>query len=139
MSKGLVVASYLLFLFVLVFGTEPYFGPTCAFFGFAVFFVRSLLLFGVSACVVFFYGFWFVFVIFLILVVILGLSVLDCSVLMLLILLHVLAARLSVGVFGLPFEGNPPGGAHGYGQLGGVNIFFGFSHRGVWMKTGAGP
>ena len=41
-------------------------------------------------------------------------------------------------VFGLPFGGNFPGGSYGYGQPGGVNIFFGFSHnRGVWVKTAA--
>ena len=72
------------------------------------------------------------------LVVILGLSFLDCSVQMLLLLLHVLAARLSVGFFGLPFYGNTPGGSYGYGQPGGVNLFFGFSdNQGVWVKTAA--
>ena len=134
----------LFFFCVLVFGTQPSFGPlvSCA----CILWIRcllcsssSLLSSCVSACVVFFYGFWFV-CSFSILVVILGLSFLDCSVLMLLIPLHVLAARLSLWVFGLPFYGNPPRGSYGYGQPGGVNIFFGFSHnRGVWVKTGAAP
>ena len=56
--------------------------------------------------------------------------------------LHVLAARLCVCVcfLGLPFEGNHHGKSYGYGQPGGVNIVFGFSHnRGVWVKTAAGP
>ena len=66
----------------------------------------------------------------------LGLSSLDCSVLMLLLLLRVLAARLCVWVFGLPFGGNPPGGRMDMGQPGGGHIFFGFSHnQGVWVKT----
>ena len=40
------------------------------------------------------------------------------------------------GFSGCLFAGNPLGGSYGYGQPGGVNIFFGFSHhRGVWVKT----
>ena len=55
---------------------------------------------------------------------------------MLFLLLNVLSARLCVGgFFGLPFEGNHHGKSYGYGQPGGVNIFFGFSHnRGFWVK-----
>ena len=71
--------------------------------------------------------------------VILGLPFLHCSVLMLLLPLHVLAARLSVG-FGAAFLQEPFGGSFGYGQQGGVNIFLDFSHsRGVRVKAGDVP
>ena len=111
-----------------------------AFFGFVVFFVRALPFFCVSACVVFLL--WVLVCFLSILVVILGLSFLDCSVRMLFLLLRVLAARLCVCVcfLGLPFQGNHHGKSYGYGQPGGVNIFFGFSHnRGFWVKTAAVP
>ena len=130
----------LIYLFLcLVFGTQPSFGPTCLLCLHSLDSLSSLFelfFFCVSACVVFLL--WVLVCFLSILVVILGLSFLDCSILMLLLLLRVLAARLCVWVFGLPFGGNPPGGSYGYGQPGGVNIFFGFSHnRGVWVKTAA--
>ena len=108
-----------------------------AFFGFVVFFVRALL-FCVSACVVFFYGFWFVSCQFLS-------SSWDCLSLIALSWCCFFYSCLGcsfvcVWVFGLPFGGSPPGGggSYGCGQPGGVNIFFGFSHnRGVWVKTAA--
>ena len=125
-----------------MFGTKPFFRSNLSLvpvlFGYVVFFVRALLIFCVSACVVLFL--WVPVCFFAILVVILGLSFLRCSVLMLNLLLHVLAARLPVGFFGLRFDGSPPGGSFGYGQPARVNIFVGFSHnRGVWVKTGAVP
>ena len=66
-----------------------------AFFGFVVFFVRAFPFFVFLFVWCFCYGFWFVSC----LVVILGLSFLDCSVLMLFILVNVLSARLCVGGF----------------------------------------
>ena len=68
-----------------------------AFFGFVVFFVRALPFFCVSACVVLLL--WVLVCFLSILVVILGLSFLNCSVLMLFLLLNVLSARLCVGGF----------------------------------------
>ena len=51
-----------------------------------------------------------------------------------------LVVCVCVCFLGLSFEGNHPGKSYGYGQPGGVNIIFGFSHnRGVWVKTAAVP
>ena len=61
--------------------------------------------FCVSACVVFLL--WVLVCFLSILVVILGLSFLDCSVLMLFLLLNVLSARLCVGGFWAAFWGEP--------------------------------
>ena len=139
------VRDYLLLLicsvFVWVFRAQPSFGPTCVLCLHSLDSLSSLFELFFSFLFLLVWCFlWVLVCFFSIIVVILGLSFLDCSVLMLLLLLHVLAARLSVGVFGLPFYGNPPGGSYGYGQPGGVNICFGFSHnRGVWVKTGAVP
>ena len=97
---------------------------------FVLFLLLCFCLFGVWGVLLCFFGMLFV---------ILGLSFLHCSVLMLL-LLHALAARLSAWVSGLVFVWEPFGGSFGYGHEGGVNIFFSFSHnRGVWVKTGAAP
>ena len=99
--KGFFVASYLLLFCCFGVLKRAFFRSNLslvpAFFGVAVFFVRALLIFGVSACVVFFL--WVLICFLSILFVILDLSLLGCSVLMVLVLLHVLAARLSVGGF----------------------------------------
>ena len=59
------------------------------------------------------------------LVVILGLSFLDCSVLMLLLLfMSWLLVCVCVCFLGLPFQGKHHGKSYGYGQPGGVNKFF---------------
>ena len=124
-----------------MFGTEPSFGPTCLLCLHSLDLLSSLFkFFFVSVFLLVWCFLWVLVCFFSILVVILGSSFLGCSVLMLFFVLHVLVARLSEWVFGLPFYGNPRGWSCGYGQPGGVNIFFGFSHNhGVWVKTGAVP
>ena len=98
---------------------------------------KSSSFFGVSACVVFLL--WVLVCFLWILVVILRLSFLDCSVLMLFLLLRVLPARLCVWVgFWAAFWRELSGGGRMDMAKGGVNMFFGFSHnRGVWVKTAA--
>ena len=66
--------------------------------------------------------------------------VFPCCVVVLVFLLHVLAACFCVWALVLSFCGNLVGGSFGYGRPGGVNIFFGFSqNRSVWVRTGTGP
>ena len=124
-----------------MFGTQPSLGPTCLLCLHFLDSLSSLFELFLFLCFCLCGVLLWVLVCFLsIFVVILGLSFLDCSVLMLFILLRVLAARLCVGGFlGCLLAGTfRGGGSYGYGQPGGVNIFFGFSHsRGVWVKTAA--
>ena len=108
-----------------------------AFFGFVVFFVRALPFFFVFLFVwCFCYGFWFVSCQFLS-------SSWDCLSLIALswccffYFVSWLLVCVWVG-FWAAFWRELSGGSYGYGQPGGVNIFFGFSHsRGVWVKTAA--
>ena len=89
-----------LFLLCLVFGTQPSFGPTCLLCLHSLDSLSSLFelfLFCVFACL--FFLLWVLVCFLSILVVILGLSFLDCSVLMLFLLLNVLSARFCVGGF----------------------------------------
>ena len=83
-------------------------------------------------CVFLLGAFWVLLCFFGMLFVILGLSFLHCSVLMLLLLLHVLAARLSVWVSGLPFYGNPLGGRLGMANREGSIYFLAFLIIGVF-------
>ena len=105
-----------------------------ALFGFDVFFVRALPFFWcVSACVVFLL--WVLVCFLSILLVILGLSFLDCSVLMLFLLLHVLAARfcVCVGVFlGCLFRGTITESRMGMANREGSIYFSGFLIIGVF-------
>ena len=141
-SDGFFVASYFSLFCVWVFGTQPSFGPTCllclhcldvlsSFLEF-FFFLVFLLLVWCFLC-------WVLVCFLSMLVVILGFSFLHCSVLMLLLhLMSWLLVCVCVCFLWLPFEGNHHGKSYGYGQPGGVNIFFGFSHnRGFWVKTTA--
>ena len=97
-SKGLFVASYLFFcIWRLAHNLLSVQLVSCA----CILWIRCLLcksssFFCVSACVVFLL--WVLVCFLSILVIILGFSFLDCSVLMLFLLLHVLAARLCVCV-----------------------------------------
>ena len=111
---------------VLVFGKELSFGPTCLLclhsldalsflFVFVIFLVfRFVWVF--LGSVFFLSSFWFVF--------------LHCCVVVLVFLLHVLAARLSLslsGFFGLPSHGNSLGESFENGRPGGVIVFLFFS------------
>ena len=89
-SKGFFVASYLLLFVVLVFGKEPSFGPPfpCAWIlWIGCLSVCALLIFCVSPSLVFFGTGLFLFNS----LRQLGIVLLHCSVLLLLLLLHVLA------------------------------------------------
>ena len=128
------------FLFFFVFGVwhttffRSNLSLVLAFFGFVVFFVRALPFFCVSACVVFLL--WVLVCFLSILVVILGLSFLDCSVLMLFLLLRVLAARcvcVCVCVFlGCLFRGTITESRMGMANREGSIYFSGFLIIGVF-------
>ena len=141
--EGILCCFIFVFVFW-VFGTQPSFGPTCLLCLHCLDLLSSFLelffFFGVSsACLVFFC--WVLVCFLSMLVVILGLSFLNCSVLMLLLyFMSWLLVCVCVCSLGLPFEGNHHGNSYGYGQPKGVNVFFGFSHnRSFWVKTAAVP
>ena len=104
------------------------------FFGVVVFFVSALFIFGVSACVVFFCGIWCISFPFLS-------SYWDCLffiALMALVLLHALAARLSVWIFWAAFWRDLSRGVVWEWPTGrGQYIFRFFYNCVVWVKTGA--
>ena len=137
-SKGFLVASYLLLFCCFGVWKRTFFRSNCllvpGFFGLVVFSARALLI----LCFCLFGVLWVLVSFFSVLFVILGLSFLHCSVPMLLLLLHVLDARFSVWVFGLPFYGNPLGGRLGMGT-GGANRFLPFLIIGVFGLKHAPP
>ena len=119
------------FLLCLVFGTQPSFGPTCLLCLHCLDSLSSLFEFFFVFLLV--WCFLWVLACFLsILVVILGLSFLDCSVLMLLLLLRVLAARLCVWFLGCLLAGTLRGGHMDMANREGSIYFSGFLIVGVF-------
>ena len=132
-SKGFFVASFCLCLCLcLAHNLLSVQLVSCA----CILWIRCLLcssssFFCVSACVVFLL--WVLVCFLSILVVILGLSFLDCSVLMLFLLLRVLAARLCVGGFlGCLLAGTFRGGRMDMANREGSIYFSGFLIIGVF-------